>query len=146
MFIHPTHNECAVPQHSWRWFIQMHRRSPFCVDKAATNHRRITNSNGNPEAIMSHRCLHVGVQWTTNHNNCCENPSCAVPKRGLTKRWIKPVLGSYFGNHHSPKKFRYLKWRNPHRHISCMDTAYVRENPPPTYPKISFRKPSILSA
>ena len=22
-------------------------------------------------------------------------------------------------------------WRNPHRDISCMDTAYVRENPPP---------------
>ena len=27
---------------------------------------------------------------------------------------------------------RYLKWRvHPHRHISCMDTAYVRETPPP---------------
>jgi len=29
------------------------------------------------------------------------------------------------------KHFRDLKWRNPHRDISCMDTAYERENPSP---------------
>ena len=28
-------------------------------------------------------------------------------------------------------------------YISCMDTAYVRENPSPKWPKIRFRKPSI---
>ena len=29
-------------------------------------------------------------------------------------------------------------------YISCMDTAYVRETPPPKWPEIRFRKPSIL--
>ena len=29
---------------------------------------------------------------------------------------------------------RYLKWRNPKTYISYMDTAYVRENPPPRQP------------
>ncbi len=29
-------------------------------------------------------------------------------------------------------------------YISCMDTAYVRENPLPNWPNIRFRKPSIL--
>ena len=29
------------------------------------------------------------------------------------------------------KNFRYLKWRNTKTYISCMDTAYVRENLPP---------------
>ena len=42
-----------------------------------------------------------------------------------------------FTNH-----FRYLKWRNPHRDISCFFQAYVREFPhPPKQPAIRFRIP-----
>ena len=29
-------------------------------------------------------------------------------------------------------------------YVGCMDTAYVRENSPPKWPEIRFRKPSIL--
>ena len=49
-----------------------------------------------------------------------------VPKRNLCEgfgRWFAADISLV------PSK-----WRYPHRNISCMDTAYVRENPSPKWP------------
>ena len=46
-----------------------------------------------------------------------------------------PKNGSYFMTPVFTKHFRYLKWRHILTYISCMDTAYVRENPTPKIAK-----------
>ena len=55
--------------------------------------------------------------------------------------------------HTVTKHFRYLKWRNPHLYINCMDMAYLRQNPtgykgttprlPNTCPNTSVWKPRV---
>ena len=42
------------------------------------------------------------------------------------------------------KHFRYLKWRNPKTYISCIGSAYVRENPTPKIAKHKVQNPCIF--
>ena len=52
--------------------------------------------------------------------------------------YISQLVQDFFSINGITEKFRYLKWRNPHRHVSCMDMAYVREIPSISQPKIRY--------
>ncbi len=57
---------------------------------------------------------------------CAAGIEVFFASRPADRRLMVAITAPKFTEH-----VRYLKWRNPHRDIRCMDTAYLRENPPP---------------